>query len=272
MYSLQANIIPTTMRPWRPLYAYACCCYLLPLSLSLHPLGHATTATAPRRSLHSPHSGRRVSSLVTAAGLQRGVASQRVSDSLSSRCHYLVGFLGHPVLEARALSTSSRWSTQRKGQRRRARGLDITMGKGTERKRSKKYQARRGTVGGGMGGGRVGVVKGQPKQAAAVHVPLHIEDLSTEEEFREAFKHYEKASSPRRVQEAVSVAGTKGVGNLMHLTATAVCSVLRLSRADIARAMISTVDSEEWRSWLRKEPSEATSVVRGACLSPHYRY
>lgn len=159
MCSLRAAFTSTT-RPWRPLYAYACCC-LLPLSLALRPASRmvfssnpaATTAAARSRASRGAGSGR-------LGGLHRSSTRSTTTAAVRLASSYLAeagkrrqrrpllpsfavgGFMGAVASQTESGGGGKGFTTGAgagRGRRGGAAGA-LSMGKGLDRKKAKKSQ------------------------------------------------------------------------------------------------------------------------------------
>ncbi|CAN0076461.1 unnamed protein product [Ectocarpus fasciculatus] len=293
--------LASTMRPWRSLYACACC-YLLPLSSAMRlatstarSAGLATTRAAAA-ARYSSSSSRRPGGLSAAtppswaAGrdtsrISTGVLQQPQQQQRRSCGKLFAGCVGDgsgggaityggamcPLVSSgggssRAFSGGKRPKLRGRARWERGRAGALGMGKGLGRKKAKKEQAAANKAAGkGASAPKAAATAQQGAAAAAGQVA--VQEISTKEGLLSAFETLRKAKAPKKIFQAFSTAKRNGIEGLPDLAAAAVKEELKLSRVDLARSVIETLGAEQWDAWLASDLDGAQAVVRCACAA-----
>eukprot|EP00752_Nemacystus_decipiens_P004542 g4146.t1 len=299
--------LASTMSPWRSLYAFSCCCLLPLSAALRPAGTTATRPGAVARAASSRfNSGGRRSSGALASAAARSTSSwapaaaSRDSITMAQRrrassgrlfgggggCVGVTGVAGtrSPLVDSgstsgggavRALSGGKRpkvrgrgWGGGRaSGGGTGRRGGALGMGKGLDRKKAKKEQAR------GAGKRAASPKAAAPSQpsaaavAAAAASVVVVQDIPDKEGFLSAFELFRKAKAPKKVFQAFETAKRKEVEGLPDLAAAAVKEELKLSRSDLATRIIESLGVERWDAWLEGDLEGAQAVVRCACAA-----
>ncbi|CAM9612596.1 unnamed protein product [Scytosiphon promiscuus] len=303
-----SGALATTMRPWRSLYACACCC-LLPLSTALRPATTAiranglarASAAAARYSSGScsngnSGSGRRRSNSGFAAGVtpmstlwstagatahssagavrsqqqQRRRPSGVLFASGSAGGATCGGGAGSPLMDRRGGSRAFSLGARPKIRGRAWKGAGggaLGMGKGLDRKKAKKEQAAVDRARGKKGATPTAAAPTQQSAAAAAASLVVVQEIADKDGFLDAFQMFRKAKSPKKIAQAFETAKRKEVEGLAELAAAAVKEELKLSRPDLATAVIESLGVDTWDSWLASDLEGAQAVVRCACAA-----
>ncbi|CAM9284812.1 unnamed protein product [Ectocarpus sp. 12 AP-2014] len=295
--------LASTMRPWRSLYACACC-YLLPLSSAMRlatstarSAGFATRAAAAAARYSS--SSRRPSGLSAAtppswaaardsSRLPAGVLQQQqqlqqqqrhpcgklfaggAAGCVGSATTYAYGGARCPLVgsgggSTRAFSGGKRPKVRGRARWERGRAGALGMGKGLGRKKAKKEQAAANKAAGK--GAPAPKAAAQQSVGAAAAGQVTVQEISNKEGFLSAFETLRKAKAPKKIFQAFSTAKRNGIEGLPDLAAAAVKEELKLSRVDLARSVIETLGTEQWDAWLASDLDGAQAVIRCACAA-----
>ncbi|CBJ27669.1 YihA4, YihA/EngB-like GTPase [Ectocarpus siliculosus] len=294
--------LASTMRPWRSLYACACC-YLLPLSSAMRlatstarSAGFATRAAAAAARYSS--SSRRPSGLsaATPPSWAAGRDSSRLSAGVLQQQQQLQQPQRHPCGKlfagggagcvggattyggarcplvgssgggsSRTFSGGKRPKLRGRARWERGRAGALGMGKGLGRKKAKKEQAAANKAAGK--GTPAPKAAAQQSVGAAAAGQVAVQEISDKEGFLGAFETLRKAKAPKKIFQAFSTAKRNGIEGLPDLAAAAVKEELKLSRVDLARSVIETLGAEQWDAWLARHLDGAQAVVRCACAA-----
>ncbi|CAN0364716.1 unnamed protein product [Ascophyllum nodosum] len=271
--SLRTDLGYTT-RPWRTLYAYACC-YLLPMSTSMRPTVrvefNSPVMTTNRSRTSRCSASRRGGCL---GSLPRISTSMRLprSPTNGGGCFRLGQTRTLSWLNPRAgnfedtaklslLGCGVRRGFAAAARTRGRRGVALGMGKGLERKKAKKSQARPEE----KKGAAASPALAAPASAAMPEVSL--EDIKDKEGFVEAVELYRKAKAPRKISQAFEMAKKKETDGLVEVAAAAVKAELKISREDLARSIIDSLGVGHWDAWLANDLEGAQAVIRCACAA-----